>query len=96
MRILFSLVMAVLISCTIVSCGVKDVDAPTIDTSVETSATEIEGAVETTEPIEEHLHLGGMKSDVAPECKVMIKEKKNSEYAFIEDKDGKSIQLIKK
>lgn len=100
MRILFSLVMAVVISCTIVSCGVKDVDAPTIDTSVETSVTETnapetEGTVETTEPIEEYLHIGGMKSDVAPECKVMIKEKKNSEYTFIEDKDGSSGYALK-
>ena len=95
MRVFIAFLMAIVISFTLISCGANDVSAPIIDTSAETDTSQTDATTETTEPVENYLHIGGMKSDVAPECKVMIKEKKNSEYTFIEDKDGSSGYALK-
>ena len=106
MRIMLPIVMAVLLCVLLISCGAKDVSAPT-DTPTE-SIIQTEGSVETdtsenaTTPTDtaskeesQYIYLGGTKSDVAPECRVLVKEVEKSEYCFVEDKDSRSGYSLK-
>ena len=98
MRILIALIMAIILCVGLISCGTKDVSAPTIESSAETTVDATGDNTESITPTDkesEYLCLGGMKSDVVPECKVLVKEVEKSEYCFVEDKDSQSGYSLK-
>ena len=98
MRILIPLIMAIILCVGLISCGTKDVSAPTIEPSTETTVDATENNMESITPTDkesEYLCLGGMKSDVVPECKVLVREVEKSEYCFVEDKDSQSGYSLK-
>jgi len=102
MRIMLPIVMAVLLCVLLISCGTKDVSAPTIEPFTETTVDATENNMENITPTDkesEYLCLGGMKSDVVPECKVLVRSFEDSKIFFVEDKDsrsGYSIQISEK